>query len=53
MIIFAFAVIGALIGGFNARARGGTALDIAQYAASYALAFGIIGLFITVFMTRG
>ena len=53
MVIAAFAVIGALIGGFTARARGGAVLDIAQYAASYALAFGIIGLFITVFLTRG
>jgi hypothetical protein len=53
MIILAFAVLGALIGGFAARSRGGKKLDIAQYAASYALAFAIIGLFITVFLTRG
>lgn len=52
MVIVAFAVIGALIGGFTARSRGGKGLDIAQYAASYALAFGIVGLFITVFLTR-
>jgi len=53
MIILAFALIGAIIGGMTARGRGGKGLDIAQYAASYAMAFAIIGLFITVFLTRG
>ena len=53
MIILAFAVVGALIGGVTARTRGGKPLDIAQYAASYAMAFAIIGLFVTVFLTRG
>ncbi len=53
MIILAFAVLGALVGGFTARSRGGKRLDIAQYATSYALAFAIIGLFVTVFLTRG
>ncbi len=53
MIVAAFAIAGALIGGFTARKRGGTKLDIAQYAGSYALAFGIVGLFVTVFLTRG
>ena len=37
----------------NAKRRGGTWLDIAQYAGSYALAFGIVGLFVTVFVMRG
>ena len=53
MIVVAFAIVGALIGGANAKRRGGTGLDIAQYAGSYALAFGIIGLFVTVFLMRG
>ena len=53
MIVAAFAIFGALIGGLTARRRGGAGLDIAQYAGSYALAFGIVGLFITVFLTRG
>ncbi|MCB1339111.1 MAG: hypothetical protein KDK10_17205 [Maritimibacter sp.] len=52
MIIAAFAFVGALIGGLNARKRGGTGLDIAQYAGAYALAFGIVGMFITVFLVR-
>ena len=53
MIILAFALVGALIGGYSARSRGGKTLDIAQYAVSYSLAFAIIGLFITVFLLRG
>jgi len=53
MIILGFAIVGALIGGWTARVRGGTGLDIAQYAGSYALAFGIVGLFVTVFVARG
>ncbi len=53
MIILAFALLGAVIGGFQARSRGGKPLDIAQYAVSYSLAFAIIGLFITVFLLRG
>lgn len=53
MIILGFAIVGAVIGGFTARGRGGKALDIAQYAGSYAMAFAIIGLFVTVFLSRG
>lgn len=53
MIIIGFALVGAVIGWFKARSRGGKGLDRAQYAASYAMAFGIIGLFITVFVSRG
>ncbi len=53
MIVVAFAIVGALIGGINAKRRGGAWLDIAQYAGSYALAFGIVGLFVTVFLMRG
>lgn len=53
MIILAFAIVGAIIGGYTARSRGGKRLDIAQYATSYALAFAIIGLFVTVFLMRG
>lgn len=52
MIIIGLAIIGAIIGAMTARGRGGKALDMAQYATSYALAFAIIGLFITVFLSR-
>jgi hypothetical protein len=53
MIILGFAIAGALVGAFTARSRGGKRLDLAQYAASYSMAFAIIGLFITVFLLRG
>ncbi len=52
MIVAVFAIVGAVIGGFTAKKRGGRGLDIAQYAGSYGLAFGIIGLFVTVFLMR-
>lgn len=52
MIVIAAAMVGALIGGFTARKRGGNRLDIAQYAAGYALAFVIAGLILTVMIDR-
>jgi hypothetical protein len=52
MIVLAFAVIGALVGGFTAKNRGGKGLDIAQYAAGYAMAFAVVGLFVSVFLMR-
>jgi len=47
MILFFSATFGAILGGFTAKRRGGTRLDIAQYATGYAIAFAIIGLFVT------
>lgn len=52
MITLGFALVGAIIGGLTAKKRGGNRLDIAQYAAGYAMAFGVIGLFVTVFVVR-
>ena len=48
MIVIVAAILGALIGGFTARKRNGNKLDIAQYAAGYALAFIIVGMIATV-----
>ncbi|MBL4813747.1 MAG: hypothetical protein JKX69_15645 [Rhodobacteraceae bacterium] len=45
-------IIGALIGGFRARKRGGTGGDIAQWMAGHAIALCIIGLFIMLFIDR-
>lgn len=53
MIILAFAVFGALLGAYQARRRGGKRLDMAQYGAGFAMAFAILGLFVTVFLSRG
>ena len=52
MIVIVAAILGALIGGLTARKRGGNTLDIAQYAAGYALAFVVVGLIATVLIDR-
>ena len=52
MIVLIAALLGALIGGFTARKRGGNRLDILQYAAGYALAFVIVGMIATVLIDR-
>ena len=45
-------VIGAILGATIARQRGGKLLDMLQYGAVYAIAFGLIGLAISVFLDR-
>jgi hypothetical protein len=52
MIVLAFVVTGAVVGAYTAKNRGGKGLDIAQYAAGYAMAFGVVGLFVVVFLAR-
>ncbi|WP_299374435.1 apolipoprotein acyltransferase [uncultured Tateyamaria sp.] len=52
MIVLVAALTGALIGGYTARKRGGNRLDMAQYAAGYALAFVVVGLIATVLLDR-
>lgn len=52
MIVLGLALLGAIIGGLTARRRKGNTLDIAQYAAGYAIAFALLGMIITVFVHR-
>jgi uncharacterized protein YcfJ len=52
MIVLAGLFIGAVIGGRLANKRGGNRLDIAQYAAAFAIAFALMGLFVTIFIDR-
>ena len=52
MIYIPAALIGALLGGFTARRRGGTGLDIAQYAAVYGIAFALLGLVVSIILDR-
>ena len=52
MIIIAGAIIGALWGGFLAKKRGGTRMDIAQWAAGTGIAFALIGLIVTIVIHR-
>ncbi len=52
MIWTAAIVIGAAFGAYSAKKRGGKRLDMLQYGAAYAIAFGLIGLAIGVFLDR-
>lgn len=44
--------IGAMLGVYRARARGGKIADMAQWGMVFALIFGVIGMFIAVILTR-
>ena len=52
MILIGGLVIGAIWGAFSAKRRGGHPADMAQYAAGYAIALGILGLFVTIILER-
>ena len=52
MILLICAILGIVIGAATARRRKGNRLDMAQYAAGYAIAFMIAGLFLTLFIDR-
>lgn len=52
MIWTAGLVGGAAFGAYTALKRGGRKLDALQYAAGYAIAFGLAGLAISVFLDR-
>ena len=45
-------VIGGLVGVLSARRQGGKPADLAQWAAVGAMAGGVIGLFVLVFIER-
>ncbi|MEM9247481.1 MAG: hypothetical protein AAGB05_02180 [Pseudomonadota bacterium] len=48
MIILAAVLLGAGVGTWRARARGGNGADMAQYGIAHAIAFGLLGLFVTI-----
>lgn len=52
MIVIAAVVIGALLGWHRAGRLGGSARDRAQYAAAFAIAFAVLGLFATILLDR-
>ena len=52
MIVIAAALLGAIIGGVTAKRRKGNAMDIAQYAAGYAIAFAIVGMVATLIIEK-
>lgn len=50
MIIIAGIILGAVWGYGLASRRGGNRLDKLQYGGSFAIAFGLAGLFVTIFV---
>ena len=52
MLVIGGAALGAIIGGLTAKRRGGSGLDIAQYAAGYAIALALVGMVATVVIHR-
>ncbi|WP_165455688.1 hypothetical protein [Paracoccus subflavus] len=52
MIVIAAVVIGAFLGWRRAGQLGGTRRDRMQYAAAFAMAFAVLGLFATVILDR-
>ena len=45
-------VIGAIVGALRAKTRGGKPLDMLQWGAAFGILFGIIGLFVLIFIDR-
>jgi cytochrome c biogenesis protein CcdA len=52
MIVIGGLVLGAILGVVSARRRGGKPADMAQYAAGYGIAFGLLGVFLTIVLER-
>lgn len=45
-------IFGAIFGAFVAKRKGGKGLDMAQYAGSFAILFGLVGLFLAIYLAR-
>ncbi len=52
MIVIASILLGAALGARVALKRGGRRLDALHYGAAYAIGFGLLGLFLTIFIER-
>jgi hypothetical protein len=52
MIVLAGLALGAIYGAVTAKKRGGKTADALQYAAGFGIAFGILGVFTTIFLER-
>ena len=52
MLVIGGAGLGAICGALYARRYGGRPIDMAQYAASFGIAFGLLGLFLTLLLDR-
>ena len=45
-------LLGALLGAFQAKRKGGKTMDMLQWGAVLAIVFGLIGLFILIYVDR-
>ena len=45
-------LIGAVLGALRAKAKGGQRKDMLQWGAVFAIIFGLIGLFVLIFLQR-
>ncbi len=45
-------LFGAVLGAWRARSRGGKMLDMLQWAAVFAIIFGILGMFLLIIIER-
>jgi preprotein translocase subunit SecG len=52
MDVLIVAALGAVIGGYSAKKRGGNRKDMAQYAAVFAVIFALAGLILSIVYTR-
>lgn len=52
MIVIAALLVGAAVGWRRARQLGGNRRDQTQYAASFGMAFAVLGLFATILIDR-
>ncbi|HWL56458.1 MAG TPA: hypothetical protein VNQ78_07240 [Paracoccus sp. (in: a-proteobacteria)] len=52
MIVIAALIFGAAVGWWRAARLGGTRADRMQYGAAHALAFAILGIFLTILIAR-
>jgi hypothetical protein len=52
MFIIAGILGGAALGAYRAKKRGGKLADMVQYGAAHAMAFGILGLIVTIIIER-
>ncbi|MEO1106424.1 MAG: hypothetical protein AAFX90_00735 [Pseudomonadota bacterium] len=52
LVVLGMAVLGAILGAWNARKRNGNGADIAQYAAVYGIAFALLGLVMSLVLVR-
>lgn len=52
MIVLAGLVFGVVLGAVVARRRGGVRLDVAHHVAVYGILFAVIGMIVTIVITR-